>query len=137
MYANDDIIPFIKLFELEIMRETKDIIRAWLNTKALNKIGKELEYSSHSTIADSKCSFDFRQYLNDIEMSAVNSAMNDLKEDDLEGHAVIENYYKYSLSCTRQARILGRRTEHIVSMLKEAENFIRGSIYKEFRRFEQ
>lgn len=115
------------------MRETKDILIAWKNTKALEKMDKGLSYSSHSTIASPTCSFDFRQYLSEREMKSVNSAMDYLKRDNIDGYTVLTNFYLSKISCSRQARVTGRRTDYITGILNEAENFIRGVVYEVFR----
>ena len=114
------------------MRDTKDIIIAWRNTKAAARVGRDLGYSSHSTIADQKTSFDFRQYLNEVEMKAVNKAVRELERDNLEHYYIFNAFYLDKISCARQARVLGKRTDTMVGKLREAENFIRGYIYPVF-----
>lgn len=113
------------------MRETKDILKAWKNTRVLKRIG--IEYPAKSAgIEGAPSDFDYRQYLTEEEAQIVDNAVLRLKEDNVEHWAVLTSFYLRDISCSKQARILGKQPTEITKILLAAECFIRGYIIELF-----
>jgi hypothetical protein len=113
------------------MRETKEILTAWKNTRILKRMGTE--YPSKSAGIDgAPMDFDYRQYLTEDEAEIVDNAVLRLKSDNVEHWAVLTSFYLREISCSKQARILGKRTDDITRILFAAECFIRGHIIELF-----
>lgn len=113
------------------MRETKDILTAWKNTRILKRMGTE--YPSKSAgIEGAPRDFDFRQYLTEEEAQIVDNAVLMLKADNVDQWAVLTSFYLREISCSKQARILGKQTTEITKILLAAECFIRGYVIELF-----
>ncbi|XKM12680.1 antiterminator Q family protein [Orbaceae bacterium ac157xtp] len=113
------------------MRSTKDILKAWKNTRVLKRMGTE--YPSKSAgIEGAPRNFDYRQYLTEEEASLVDKAVLKLKEDNIEYWVVLTSLYLREISCSKQARILGKQTTEITKILLAAECFVRGHIIELF-----
>ena len=113
------------------MRETKDILTAWKNTRILKRMGTE--YPSKSAgIEGAPRDFDYRQYLTEEEAQIVDNAVLTLKVDNVEHWAILTSFYLREISCSKQARILGKQTTEITKILLAAESFIRGYIIELF-----
>lgn len=113
------------------MRGTKDILMAWKNTRILKRIGTE--YPSKSAgIEGALRDFDYRQYLTEDEAQIVDNAVLALKADNFEYWSVLTSFYLREISCTKQAKVLGKQTTEITKILLAAECFIRGHIIELF-----
>lgn len=112
------------------MRDIKDILRAWANTRVAKRIGTEYPWSSSGFLCPN--GLDFRQYLNDEEAEKVDAAILKLKNDNLEQWAVLTGFYLHNISCTKMARSNGKQTTEITKLLFAAESFIKGCIYDFF-----
>ena len=113
------------------MRETKDILTAWKNTRVLKRMGTE--YPSKSAgIEGAPRDFDYRQYLTEDEAQIVDNAVLRLKADNVEHWSILTAFYLRGISCSKQARILGKQTTEITKTLLAAECFIRGHIIELF-----
>lgn len=113
------------------MRDTKDILIAWKNTRILNRMGTE--YPSKSAGIDgAPRDFDYRQYLTEDEATVVDNAVLRLKADNYSQWLVLTTYYLNGVSCNAQAKAIGKRTHDIINLLNQAENFIRGNIFEYF-----
>jgi hypothetical protein len=113
------------------MRETRDILTAWKNTRILKRMGTE--YPSKSAGIDgAPMAFNYRQYLTEEEAQIVDNAVLRLKADNIEHWAVLTSFYLREISCSKQARILGKQTTEITKILFAAECFIRGHIIELF-----
>lgn len=113
------------------MRETRDILMAWKNTRILKRMGTE--YPSKSAgIEGALRDFDYRQYLTEEEAQIIDNAVLTLRVDNIEYWAVLTSFYLRDISCSRQARILGKQTTEITKILLAAECFIRGYIIELF-----
>lgn len=113
------------------MRDIKEILQAWKNSRVLKRVGTEYSFKS-SVIQGAPYQSDFRQYLNEDESQRVDDAILKLKVDNQEHHAVLTSFYLHGISCTKQARTLGRHTTEITKMLLAAESFVKGHIYDFF-----
>jgi hypothetical protein len=114
-----------------MMRETRDILIAWKNTRILKRMGTE--YPSKSAgIEGAPRGFDYRQYLTEEETQVVDNAVLRLKADNIEHWAILTSFYLRGISCSKQARILGKQTTEITRVLFAAECFIRGHIIELF-----
>lgn len=115
------------------MRETKDILTAWKNTRILKRIGTE--YPSKSAGIDgAPRDFDYRQYLTEDEAQVVDNAVLILKDDNYSQWIVLTAYYLRNISCNAQARAINKRPHDIINLLNQAEMFIRGNIYEYFKK---
>lgn len=113
------------------MRETKEILTAWKNTRVLKRMGTE--YPSKSAGIDgAPRSFDYRQYLTEDEANIVDKAILKLKADNIEYWAILTAFYLREISCSKQGKILGKRTDEITKILLAAECFVRGHIIEYF-----
>lgn len=113
------------------MRETKDILIAWKNTRILKRIGTE--YPSKSAGFDGASNdFDYRQYLTEEEVEVVDNAVLTLRADNIEYWAILTSFYLRGISCSKQAKLLGKQTTEITKILLAAECFIRGHIIQLF-----
>lgn len=113
------------------MRATKDILIAWKNTRICKRIGTEYPFKS-AGINGAPRNFDYRQYLTDDEATIVDNAILALKADNIEHWAVLTSFYLREISCTKQAKILGKQTTEITKILLAAECFIRGHVIEYF-----
>ena len=113
------------------MRETKDILTAWKNTRILKRIGTEYPLKS-AGIEGAVRDFDYRQYLTEEEAQIVDNAVLALKADNVEHWAILTSFYLREISCSKQARILGKQTTEITNILLAAECFFRGHIIELF-----
>jgi hypothetical protein len=115
------------------MRETKDILTAWKNTRILKRIGTE--YPSKSAGIDgAPMDFNYRQYLTEEEAQIVDNAVLILKNDNYSQWVVLTAYYLRGVSCNAQAKAIGKRPHDIINLLNQAEMFIRGKIYDFFKK---
>jgi hypothetical protein len=115
----------------KMMRDTKDILTAWKNTRILKRIGTE--YPSKSAGIDgAPMDFHYRQYLTEDEAQIVDNAVLRLKADNIEYWAVLTSFYLRDISCSKQAKILGKQTTEMTKILLAAECFIRGHIIELF-----
>ncbi|MDF7667440.1 hypothetical protein PT273_06235 [Orbaceae bacterium ESL0727] len=114
------------------MRPTKDILIAWKNTRVLKRIGTEYP-SKSSGLVGAPRDFDYREYLTEKEADVVDEAVLMLKEDNVEFWAVLTSFYLREISCSKQARILGKQPTEITKILLAAECFVRGKIYDGFK----
>lgn len=112
------------------MRDIKDVLTAWRNTRVAKRVGTEYPYAAAGFLTTN--SFDFRQYLNDDEAQAVDNAVLKLKKDNLEHWSVLVAFYLQAISCTKIARNNGKQTSEITKILLAAECFIKGHIYDFF-----
>lgn len=115
------------------MRDTKDILNAWKNTRVLKRIGTEYP-SKSSGFEGAPSDVDSRQYLTEIEAEEVDNAVLRLKEDNYSHWIVLTAYYLRGISCNAQAKVIGRRPHDIISLLNEAESFIRGYIFEFYKK---
>ena len=113
------------------MIETKAILTAWKNTRVMTRMGTE--YPSKSAGIDgAPRDFDFRQYLTEDEAAIVDKAVLRLKEDNYSQWIVLTAYYLRDVSCNAQAKVIGKRPHDIISLLNQAECFVRGYIIELF-----
>ena len=113
------------------MRETKDILTAWKNTRVLKRMGTE--YPSKSAgIEGAPRDFDYRQYLTEQEAEVVDNAMFALRDDDYNSWVILTAIYQRDFNCNRLANVVGLSKNDTYKMLDKAENFIRGYIYPIF-----
>lgn len=116
-----------------VMRETKDILTAWKNTRILKRIGTE--YPSKSAVFwGALTDVDYRQYLTEDEAKIVDNAVLILKNDNYSQWIVLTAYYLRGVSCNSQAKAIGKRPHDIINLLNQAEMFIRGNIYQYFKK---
>lgn len=114
------------------MKESKEILTAWKNTRVLKRIGTE--YPSQSAVVTGAArSFDYRQYLTEEEAEIVDKAILNLKEYNLVQWTVLMTYYLKNVSCNAQAKVIGKRPHDIINILNQAESFIGGYIYPFFK----
>lgn len=113
------------------MRDIKNILISWKNASVLKRIGAEYPHES-SVIQSAKNEINYRQYLNEEETNVVDDAVLKLQEANQEHYAVLTSFYLHGISCTKQARVLGRHTTEITKMLLAAESFVKGHIYDFF-----
>ncbi|NUF48636.1 antiterminator Q family protein [Gilliamella sp. ESL0250] len=115
------------------MRETKEILTAWKNTRILKRMGTE--YPSKSAgFNGAPIDFDYRQYLTEDEAEIVDDAVLILKNDNYSQWIVLTAYYLRGVSCNAQAKAIGKRPHDIINLLNQAEMFIRGNIYVHFKK---
>ncbi|OCG28201.1 hypothetical protein A9G11_11895 [Gilliamella sp. wkB108] len=115
------------------MRDTKDILTAWKNTRILRRIGTEYP-SQSSGIKGAARENDYRQYLTEDEAEKVDNAVLRLKDDNYSHWIILTAYYLRGISCNAQAKVIGRRPHDIIHLLNEAECFIRGYIFEFFKK---
>jgi len=114
------------------VRETKDILTAWKNTRILKRMGTE--YPSKSAgLEGAVRDFDYRQYLTEEEAQIVDNAVLKLKLDNYSQWVVLTAYYLRDVSCNAQSKAAGKRPHDIINLLNQAEMFIRGCIYDFFK----
>ena len=115
------------------MRETKDILTAWKNTRILKRMGTE--YPSKSAgIQGAPRDFDYRQYLTEDEAQIVDNAVLALRKDDYNLWVILTSVYLREFNCNKLAIILGLSKNDTYKMLDKAENFIRGYVYISFNK---
>lgn len=113
------------------MREIKNILRAWQNSRVLKKIGTE--YPSKSTVfLGASYGFDFCQYLNEEECDVIDKAILALKNDNYDQWAVVTAIYIKGYNCNKLSTVLGIKKDKVYRMLDDAERFIQGHIYHFF-----
>lgn len=117
----------------DAMRKTKDILTAWKNSRIMRRIGTEYPAKS-AGIEGALRDFDYRQYLTDEEAKIVDDAVLALKEDNYSIYTVLDAYYLHEISCNAQAKATGKRVHDIINLLNQAEMFIRGKIYEDFKK---
>lgn len=115
------------------MRDTKEILTAWKNTRVAKRMGMEFPAQSACMIGAPR-GFDFRQYLTEEEAEVVDKAVLLLMVDNIELHTVLTLFYLDGISCSRQAKILGKRTDDMTKLLSIAEGFVRGCIINFFKK---
>lgn len=115
------------------MRETRDILTAWKNTRILKRMGIEYPFKSVG-ITGAPTEFDYRQYLTEDEAQIVDKAVLTLKNDNYSQWIVLTAYYLREISCNAQAKAIGKRPHDIINLLKQGEMFIRGNIYEYFKK---
>ena len=115
------------------MREIKEILNAWKNTRVLTRIGTEYP-SKSSGFEGAPCDIDHRQYLTETEAEEVDNAVLSLKEANYSHWVVLTAYYLRGVSCNAQAKVIGRRPHDIINLLNEAECFIKGYIFEFFKK---
>ncbi|MCX8643190.1 MULTISPECIES: hypothetical protein, partial [unclassified Gilliamella] len=89
------------------MKETKDILTAWRNTRIVKRIGTEYP-SQSSVVAGAARDFDYRQYLTEQEAEVVDNAVLSLKEYNPVQWTVLVAYYLKNVSCNAQAKAIGK-----------------------------
>ncbi|TEA26987.1 hypothetical protein, partial [Candidatus Schmidhempelia bombi] len=80
------------------MRETRDILTAWKNTRILKRMGIEYPFKSVG-INGAPTEFDYRQYLTEDEAQIVDKAVLTLKNDNYSQWIVLTAYYLREISC--------------------------------------
>lgn len=115
------------------MRDTKDILKAWKNTRVLKRIG--IEYPTRSAgIEGAQRNFDYRQYLTEEEAQIVDESLLALKEDNYHLWVILTAIYQRNYNCNRLAHVMGLSKNDTYKKLDKAESFIRGHIYTTFNK---
>lgn len=115
------------------MRDTKDILKAWKNTRVLKRMG--VEYPAKSAgIEGAPRDFDYRQYLTEEEAQTVDESMLALKEDNYHLWVILTAVYQRDYNCNKLANVMGLSKNDTYKMLDKAETFIRGHIYTTFNK---
>lgn len=113
------------------MRETKDILTAWKNTRISKKMGTE--YPSKSAgLEGAVRDLDNRKYLTEEEAQIVDNAVLALREDNHNLWLILTRVYLHKSNCNKLAIILGLSKNDTYKMLDKAETFIRGYVYPAF-----
>lgn len=113
------------------MRDTKDILVAWANSRVERRVGTEYPLKS-AGIEGAERSFDFRHYLTEDEASIVDGAVLLLKKDDEFSYGILKGVYLDNISINRQAKVLNKRYEDVNKLLHGAEKFVRARIFDKF-----
>ncbi|WP_392565822.1 antiterminator Q family protein [Utexia brackfieldae] len=105
------------------MRDIKEILTAWANVRVSKRIGTEYPFKT-ALIEGAKRDADYRSMLLEEEAEQVDKAVLRLKQVEPFLHSVLVNNYLNSISCSRQAKVTGMRTNALYEALKNAEFYI-------------